>query len=138
MAALQGINPCGKTTCLELAYAAIFRIGWQAAAVLALLLIAAPNLLLTLLHMCTALGKKEHSDMAVVMAEAGRRTFADSSFCDGAYGAAGNSIVLDLQQQQLTRRWGTQQYSPVVRMRKSVFFNRPLDMDTERHTGESP
>ena len=53
VASEHGISLCGKSTCLELVYAAVFRLGWQAAAVLAVLLIAAPNLILTLLHfMC--------------------------------------------------------------------------------------
>jgi hypothetical protein len=40
----------GNSSCLDLAYAMVFRLGWQTAIVLVLLLIAAPNLLFLLLR----------------------------------------------------------------------------------------
>ena len=46
----SSLRLCGNSSCLDLAYAMVFRLGWQTAIVLVLLLIAAPNLLFLLLR----------------------------------------------------------------------------------------
>ena len=148
----QGISLCGqKTTCLELAYAAIFRMGWQAAAVLALLLVAAPNLVLALLN--TVMSASHCRDQAATpfldAAEEGRQIMqlqraqkrwsqpawqmlsaSSSSYAPGS--AAGDPHhVIDLQRaagEGGGMKWQVQ-YSPVLRMRKSAFFNQPLQME---------
>ena len=41
----RSVHLCGSSSCLDLAYSLVLRLGWQAAALMALLLILAPNLL---------------------------------------------------------------------------------------------
>lgn len=139
----QGINPCGKTTCLELVYAAIFRMGWQAAAVVALLLIAAPNLVLALIQAAAraSSGSTTRSDAEIAASSAAlwSPSYSHALFCRGPYGACSvDDNVIDLQQQQHQsekqrgdrRGWTSAaiHYSPVMRMRKSAYFKQPLDM----------
>ena len=149
----QGISLCGrKTTCLELAYAAIFRMGWQAAAVLALLLVAAPNLVLALLNLVMSGVNHHHYQTAPSLdaMEGQQQQLVQLQMAKGrgnmpawqmlstsspyAAGSVGDPHVIDLQQQQPSagERGGMKwqlQYSPVLRMRKSAFFNQPLQME---------
>lgn len=194
------MHPCGrKTSCMDLAYSIVFRMGWQAAAMGAILLMAAPNLLLTLFQIiwriCSnsssggddaywsedgskqpfwgaRLHRMRHSlknakswsqkqgDNADCDGEDGcysheeeydgadlvplAPTSALSILCDGPYGGAAKAAAgdvqnatsaLTLQQHRGAHCEGIMggKYSPAMRLRKAIFFNRPMEMNSEHH-----
>ncbi len=137
----KGIHLCGSasTSCLDLAYSAIYRMGWQAAAVLALLLIAAPNFVLALLQILSA--SIQQSRKSAADEESCRATTVSAAAAPVflVHGSSRESVI-DLQSNEdadndnnysklssscYRRRWlaASAQYpSPVTRMRKVSFL----------------
>ena len=148
----QNLHLCGKASCLK-----IFHwLGWQAAALFAVVLIAAPNLILVAVRTLIALRGMDSRDKTaesnLALYENKKDSFSVNRpllFCLGPYGGGGGamkgenngeeeeSAIVDNETRWLSsssnRRLGggaggDERYSAAMRLRKSAFFKQPIGM----------
>jgi hypothetical protein len=152
----QNLHLCGKASCLKIFHATLSRLGWQAAALFAVVLIAAPNLILVAVRTLIALRGMDHGDKTVesnlALYENKKGSFSANRpllFCLGPYGGVGGamkdennreeeeSAIVDNETRWLSssghRRLGggaggDERYSAAMRLRKSAFFKQPIGM----------
>lgn len=152
----QNLHLCGKASCLQMFHSTLSRLGWQAAALFAVVLIAAPNLILVAVRTLVALRGMDHGDKTVesnlALYENKKGSFSANRpllFCLGPYGGVGGamkdennreeeeSAIVDNETRWLSssghRRLGggaggDERYSAAMRLRKSAFFKQPIGM----------
>lgn len=132
----QNMHLCGKTSCMQLLQSTVSRLGWQAGVVLALMLIAAPNLVLVMAK-CMIFAprqdmQQEYGQLAVY--NSNPRGAWCSSFGGGPYGEdATMATGSDEETRLLSASCSSyaavpERYSAAMRIRKSTFFKQPIDM----------
>ena len=95
----QNLHLCGKASCLQMFHSTLSRLGWQAAALFAVVLIAAPNLILVAVRTLVALRGMDHGDKTVesnlALYENKKGSFSANRpllFCLGPYGGVGGAM----------------------------------------------
>ena len=121
----KALHMCGDVSCMQLGYAAILRLGWQSAALLGLCLIAAPNIVLVVLQCMwqrRMACRLEHS-----MDSAGKQSV--HGFSEGDESCTSLSVAHGQGFSNFGHSHSPfQAHTPVMRYRKSLFFNRAVEL----------
>lgn len=123
----QSMHLCGSMSCMDAAYSLAFRMGWHAVVLGAVLLVAAPNLLLILVQSLCHRKRTESMEQQLVSSwVAGHDRFCHPAYPDAADWMKMNKSPSPWMLAQKKEMMDEQYNQPSMKFRRAVFFNRPL------------